>query len=101
MLIDGNSIAAASEIETGLCIIGAGPACATIVKELAGRTPLVVIESGGLSDEAEAQSLRQGAAGDRPGYDPYSLRHRQFGGTANCWGIKIGGDGCYCRYAPL
>ena len=101
MLVDGNSIPPGAEIETELCIIGAGPACATIVEELGGRTPTVIIESGGLSDEPGARLLVEGSPGDPPGYDPYSLRHRQIGGTANCWGIKIGPDGSYCRYAPF
>lgn len=87
-------------LEADVCIIGSGPAGLTMARELDGHPArVVVIEGGGLEFDAADQALSEGPSGEPAA--PYSLRRRQFGGTANCWGIEIGDGVEGVRCVPL
>ena len=90
MLTDARSLDDNRRIDTDLAIIGAGPAGISLARRLANRrTQVCLIESGGLSLEAETQDLYQG---ETPGieYPISTSRLRYFGGTSGHWGG-------YCR----
>jgi len=87
MMIDARSLAPDDDLETQVCIVGAGPAGITLAREFAHQNfQVCLVESGGLDYEPDTQSL---AAGVSVG-DPYPAlsdsRRRQFGGTSHCWG---------------
>lgn len=86
MFIDFRSLPSDVEIETDLCIIGAGVAGISIAQEFLGTGIRVcLIESGGLEAESETQSLY---AGEVTGFSHTPLedsRMRFFGGSSNCW----------------
>jgi choline dehydrogenase-like flavoprotein len=74
-------------IDTDLCIVGSGPAGLTIAGEFAGtRVSVLILESGGLQEEAAADALNEienvGAPRDmRPG----KTHNRIVGGTSHSW----------------
>jgi choline dehydrogenase-like flavoprotein len=75
------------DIQTDLCIIGAGAAGIAIAHSLVG-TPIniCVLESGGWKGEETHQSLNDGHSA---GVAPFELRDsrlRAFGGSCNVWG---------------
>ncbi|MGH7564021.1 MAG: FAD-dependent oxidoreductase, partial [Gemmatimonadota bacterium] len=86
MLIDARELPDATEIDSDVCIVGAGAAGITIARELAG-TPLRVclLESGGLEFDPEIQALYSGENVGFPYYDADKFRLRFFGGTTNHW----------------
>lgn len=101
MLVDGRDVPSGATFSTDVCIVGTGPAGLTIARELSGTgAGLVLLETGDLTRKDEAEALRRGVAGDA-GYDPFEVRHKQFGGTANGWGLAIGPRVDHCRYAPF
>ncbi len=86
MLIDARNLDDNSRTDADLAIIGAGPAGISLARRLANaRTNVCLIESGGLSADAETQDLYQG---ETPGieYPLVSSRLRYFGGTSGHWG---------------
>ena len=90
VLIDARSLDDNTRIDADLAIIGAGPAGISLARRLAShRIDICLIESGGLSLDAETQALYQG---ETPGieYPISSTRLRYFGGTSGHWGG-------YCR----
>lgn len=102
MLLDANTLPREEILETDVCIIGAGPAGITLTKEFIGQDfRVTLLESGGLEPDKETQSLCDGITGDNSQFVPYHLRNRQFGGTANLWGIEIGNNQLGVRYAPF
>ncbi|WP_211907358.1 GMC family oxidoreductase [Pikeienuella piscinae] len=87
-MIDLNAAGPASlERETEFCVVGAGVAGQTVARRLAARgRRVVLVESGGLDFNREAQNL---AAGESVGFDYYDLdqaRLRIFGGSTAIWG---------------
>jgi choline dehydrogenase-like flavoprotein len=87
MIFDFRSLEDGLEIETDLCIIGAGAAGITIARELAGTgINTYLIESGGLEFEPEIQALYEGEILGRPYFVPLGgCRLRYFGGSTNHW----------------
>lgn len=78
-----------TEIETDLCIIGAGAAGITIARAVAHRNfGVVLLESGGLRPEADTQALSRGESVGLPYCALDETRQRYFGGSTNvgCWG---------------
>ena len=74
-------------METDICIVGAGAAGITLAMELTNRgLGVVLLESGGLDLEEEAQSLNEGTCVSEWQIDPMYTRLRQFGGTTMHWG---------------
>ena len=86
MLLDARSVPDGSDIETELCIVGAGAAGITLALELAG-SPLRVtlLESGGLESEPKTQALYRGRVFGRRYFNLDAARTRRFGGSTNCW----------------
>jgi choline dehydrogenase-like flavoprotein len=76
------------EVAADLAVIGAGPAGITVALEAADRgISVVLLESGGLDFDPQAQDLSEGAEWDRHRHAPLSLSvRRQVGGTSNIWG---------------
>ncbi len=74
-------------IETDLCIIGSGFAGLSIAKEFANtKTEVWVIESGGLSDEPDTQSLYEIESVGAPRVmNQDVIRYRILGGTSHIW----------------
>jgi len=70
-----------------ICVIGSGPAGATIAHRLARRGFQVgLFEAGGLQYDQKSQDLYQGTTSGQPYYDLTSCRLRFFGGSSNHWG---------------
>jgi choline dehydrogenase-like flavoprotein len=74
-------------IETDLCIVGSGPAGLSIAKEFAGSNLQVwVLESGGMTEEADTQSLYKiENVGDPRRIEQDRIRSRIYGGTSRLW----------------
>ncbi len=76
-----------------VCIVGGGPAGLVLAAELAARDlGVVVLESG--PSHGPARDLSRGQVDGDPIYalDLTETRHRQLGGNANLWSVKIGRD---------
>jgi choline dehydrogenase-like flavoprotein len=86
VLLDARHLPDGSEIESDVCIVGAGAAGITLARELAAtRLTVCLLESGGLEPDALTQSL---CRGDNVGLAYYPLeanRQRAFGGTTWLW----------------
>ncbi len=86
MLRDASDIPAGSVIRTDVCLVGAGAAGITLARALRGRgLDVVVLESGGLEEEPDAQTLNHGDAVGRPYYPLDETRYRRLGGTTHRW----------------
>ncbi|MBV9561736.1 MAG: GMC family oxidoreductase [Bradyrhizobium sp.] len=87
-VLDLRDMPAADPIEADLCIIGSGPAGATIASELApGHLRVVVLESGGLARQASADALNEIENVGRPReLDQWNVRNRVLGGSSATWG---------------
>ncbi len=86
MFIDSHELPTGTEIETDLCVIGAGAAGMAIGREFMNSgIKVAVLESGGLYFDPEIQALYEGElSGLR--HDPLDLvRLRYFGGSTNHW----------------
>ena len=86
MFIDARTLPAATEIETGLCIVGGGPAGITLAREVsAAAIDVCLLESGGLDHDEDTQALSRGSNVGFPYYDQDLLQVRRFGGAGNVW----------------
>ncbi|HEY5984611.1 MAG TPA: FAD-dependent oxidoreductase, partial [Anaerolineales bacterium] len=86
MLIDARSLPAGEQLETDVCVVGAGAAGISIAKELAGASRRVMlVEGGGLTFEHRSQFLHRGQSRGRETPAPENTRRRQFGGTTAAW----------------
>lgn len=84
MLIDGRSLTQATPLQADICIVGAGAAGLTLAQALDGAPfSVLLIESGGLREEAKIQSLADGTS-EEP-YPFLDSRARCFGGTTSRW----------------
>lgn len=87
MLLNLKKDEVADEIQTGICIVGAGVAGQTVAMRLAAAgVHVLLVESGGLEFNAPTQALSDGDTSGEPYYDLISSRLRLFGGTAAIWG---------------
>lgn len=88
MEIDSGSGTGSSDIDTDICVIGAGPAGITFAREFIGRSlRVVVLESGLTRHDARTQELSASSV-DSPYHAVDALaagRRRQVGGTSNLW----------------
>lgn len=92
MLIDSRDLAGGTELRADVCIVGSGPAGATIALELEGSgLDVLVLEAGGLDVEPEQQDLYEAEMtgevfGSRDEPVPVSqTRLRTLGGTSQHW----------------
>jgi choline dehydrogenase-like flavoprotein len=101
VIVDARELDDGAEIACHVCIVGAGPAGLTIAQDLAG-TPwrVCLVESGGTDADPGAQRLA-GVAGQGDFFPPASAFHRQLGGAANVWDVRITEQGGGCRFVPL
>ncbi len=75
-----------AELETEVCIAGAGPAGIVLALELARRgRRVLLLEGGGTDSPGDAQSVYEGELSGRP-YPLLGSRLRWLGGTSNHWG---------------
>jgi choline dehydrogenase-like flavoprotein len=75
-------------VEADLCVVGAGPAGISLVREMLGTgIEVVLLESGGYAFDADIQLLSDGEQDSSHHADGAVRggRLRQFGGTANLW----------------
>ena len=62
MELDGRYLDNDAVLETGVCVVGAGPAGLALGRALAaGSRDVLVLESGGAGSERSAQRLSEGA----------------------------------------
>ncbi len=102
MLIDSRQLLANVVIESEVCIVGTGPAGTTLARELVGQDfSVCLLESGAIEFDQETQNLCVGETVGDEFKTLYETRHRQLGGLANVWGIKIGRQQTGLRYVPL
>jgi choline dehydrogenase-like flavoprotein len=102
MIIDSRSLLENENIETDVCIAGAGTAGVTLAKEFINQKfRICLLESGGLKPDRETQALYQGENVGHPYFSLDSARARYFGGTTNRWNIPIGDDCSGVRMRPL
>lgn len=87
MLVDGRTVAAGTEMQFDLCIIGAGPAGLAIAHRLANSgVSIGLVESGGFRPTRRTQQL---CAGKNIGHSYWNLdvpQVRCFGGAGARWG---------------
>ena len=75
-----------AEIDTDICVIGAGAAGIAIAREfLTSSVRVLLVESGGLNQEPATDSLSQGENVGLPHYGLVEGRSRLFGGTTRLW----------------
>ncbi len=87
MLIDYRAADAPDDFDAQLCIVGGGPAGIILAHQFLGTSIRVcLLEGGGLSGDAEIQSLYAGESIGSPSLDPMICRLRAFGGSTNVWG---------------
>ena len=82
-----SSLDAGTGLEADICIVGSGPAGATLARELAGsRLQVIVVESGGLAPSADADALNEVEnVGESRQEAQAELRSRMLGGTSALW----------------
>jgi choline dehydrogenase-like flavoprotein len=70
------------------CVVGAGPAGIALALRLAeSGISVLVLESGGMEPEADAQALYDGSVADATLHSaPMTYRQRRFGGSSTIWG---------------
>jgi choline dehydrogenase-like flavoprotein len=86
MLSDAAELASDQEIQTNVCIVGAGPAGISVANELLGTDiGVCVLESGGRDVERRAQRLNHGRSVGYPIHRLHQSRVRAFGGTTRRW----------------
>ncbi len=85
MLLDARELDGAA-VSADVCIIGAGPAGISLARRLAGSgLSTIVLESGGLELDLDAEELNRGEIGGEPYVALESARVRCFGGTSAHW----------------
>lgn len=102
MLINARTLPTGKTLETEVCIVGAGPAGITLAREFSSANFRVcLLESGGLEFDQKTQSLCNGESVGNLFGSLNDQRRLQFGGTANCWKIRLGENQIGVRYVPL
>ena len=87
MIVDSRSVPQGSDLETDVCIVGAGAAGITLAREFSGREfRVALLESGSLTSDADTQALYRGDSSGHSYFPLEACRVRYFGGTTNHWG---------------
>jgi choline dehydrogenase-like flavoprotein len=86
-IIELSEIPIDEKIEADICIVGSGPAGATIARELdSKRLRVIVVESGGTERYAEVDALNEiESVGRARVMDQWLVRNRMLGGSSNTW----------------
>lgn len=103
MFFDSRKLPHGSEIDTDVCIVGAGPAGIAVAKELINKNFRVCLLEGGDVNyfDEEIEALGDGETVGDPFAPLRDMRRRQFGGTANWWSIHMNQGRIGVRYADL
>jgi choline dehydrogenase-like flavoprotein len=88
MIDDARKIERGTTIQADVCILGAGAAGITVALQLLrSELRVVLLESGGMSDDPATQSLYEGEVADATLHSPPDkYRLRRFGGSTTMWG---------------
>jgi choline dehydrogenase-like flavoprotein len=87
MFIDTRVVEQDSEVQTTVCIIGAGVAGITIAREMEKQgIDACLLESGGFKPDDETRDLYRGENVGIPYTFADGSRSRYLGGSSNCWG---------------
>ena len=88
MILDANDFADAQTVRADVCIVGAGAAGISMALQFIGSgIEVLLLESGGVTDEPDTQALYRGTVADERLHCPTDrYRQRRFGGTTNTWG---------------
>jgi choline dehydrogenase-like flavoprotein len=90
VLFDGRSVPTGEEIQSDVCIIGAGPAGITLALEwITAGFRVCLLESGGRKLERSVQRLSDGASVGYPYFRLSRARGRAFGGTSCRWELDV------------
>ena len=102
MIVDARLIEAGTVVQADVCIIGGGLAGMILAREFIGtQAEVFLLESGGLQQESELQSLD---AGGNVGYRYYPLesaRARCLGGSTMLWHTALDDHTVGARMRPL
>lgn len=86
MILDAREQTPDADLEYDLCIVGAGAAGITLALALADAgLRIVVLESGGLENEAATQALYEGTTAGERTWSLHRTRWRQLGGSTLRW----------------
>lgn len=100
MIVDAASVGACS-IDGDVCVIGSGPAGATIATELAGHgLDVIVVEAGGGGSFAPGGVLETGETCGVP-YPLGESRTAHVGGSANLWHVWNPNGAPVARFGPV
>ncbi len=87
MFFDFRQFENSKQIDTDICIVGAGAAGISIAHALIGSgIQVALLESGGFDIDSAIQSLYDGQSVGIPYFSLNSTRLRYFGGSTNHWG---------------
>lgn len=86
-IVDIRQVPVSEKIDVEVCIVGSGPAGATIARELEGSgLRVALVESGGLERQADADALNDIESIGWPRVaDQWLVRNRMLGGSSNTW----------------
>ncbi len=102
MIIDSRTVEADREIETDLCIVGAGVAGITLALELIDQPfKVCLVESGGIRPDNATQALFWGENHGLPYYPLDTARACGFGGSGHRWNIDLLDGDFGVRLHPL
>ena len=88
MIHDADNFPDTQLLEADLCIVGAGAAGISLALQYIGtKTEVLLLEAGGVGEEAATQALYAGSLADERAHSPPDrYRQRRFGGTTAIWG---------------
>jgi choline dehydrogenase-like flavoprotein len=102
MLVDARSLPDTSQVDTDVCVVGAGPAGISVARELdGGASRVCLVESGGTAPDEAAQSLSEIDVDGSELTPDARERRRQFGGNSNLWRVGRRPVRSLVRYLPL